>query len=125
MPSLIPIPMAIRLLQDVLQIVDKSPSDNVNLFAHFNNASTILMFILFMLFELFKRRASKELFGIKEYKFRHLIEAPLLQIPAVLTFGLVPLVVASYNMMTDNITFTVASKRNASSMDGKNERKSQ
>lgn len=125
MPSLIPIPILICILQDVLQIIDRSSLDDGNLFYYFNNASTILMFGLFMLFELLKRRASKELYGIEDYKFHHLIEAPLLQIPAILTFGLVPLIVASYNMLTDNITFTVAQKRNTSGMDGKKGRNSQ
>lgn len=73
MPSLIPIPVLICILQDVLQIIDRSSLDNGNLFYYFNNVSTILMFGLFMLFEYLKRRASKELYGIEEYKFRHLI----------------------------------------------------
>lgn len=59
MPSLIPIQFIICVLQDVLQIIPKSSLDNGKTFYLFNNFNTVLMLIVFGLFEYLKRKASR------------------------------------------------------------------
>ena len=44
------------------------------------------------------------------------IQIILLQVPAIVTFGLIPMIVASYTMLNDKITFKVTAKRSLKSV---------
>lgn len=106
----IPVPAIVLILQDILQILPRSRLDQGDSFFIFNNINTVILIIGFALFEVLKNRASNTLYGIKPMNMFYAIQTPLLQIPVALLFGFIPMVLASYSMLTDKITFTVTPK---------------
>lgn len=106
----IPIPVIILILQDLIGILPKADLDPGNSFDIYNKVNTIIMLIGFGLYYVFKKRSSVVLFGIEPLNFLYAIQTPLLQIPAAIIFGFIPMVEASYNLMMDKITFSVTPK---------------
>ena len=59
LPSLAPFLFVVLLFQDLIPILPKASLDDGNTFNIFNNLNTTLVILVFGLFELLKRRASK------------------------------------------------------------------
>lgn len=68
------------------------------------------MFIGYFLYDIFKARASKDLYGIKPLNILYSIQVPLFQVPVAIIFGFIPMILASFSMLTSNIIFTVTPK---------------
>jgi hypothetical protein len=107
---IIPIPGLVLLFQDLVGILPKSSLDYGNSFIIYANINAVILIISFAFYHLFKRRASIALFNIKPFNLLYELQTPLLQIPAVLIFGFIPMIVASYNLLMDNISSTVTPK---------------
>jgi hypothetical protein len=55
---IIPIPALVLIFQDIFDIIPRSYLDDGNSFFIFNNFNTVIWLMSFVLYHLFKRRAS-------------------------------------------------------------------
>lgn len=88
----IPIPIITLLLQDIVGILPKADIDPGNTFMIYNNVNTVIMLTGFALYHLLKKRASNSLYGIEPMNFFYSLQTALLQIPAAIIFGFIPMI---------------------------------
>lgn len=115
MPLVIPIFAIPLIFQDIIPLLPRSTLDaDGQAFIIFNNINTVILLIVLGLYEILKKRASRQLYQIETLNYLYAVQTPLLQIPVVLLFGFGPIMYASYTLLTDNITFKVTVKRSLS-----------
>lgn len=106
----VPVPILVLAFQDLLKIIPKSDLDDGSTFFIFSNLNTLILLIGFAIYEVFKRRAAKNLYKSETLPLVYALQTPLLQLPAAILFGFFPMISASFSLLRDKVTFAVTPK---------------